>query len=42
MAVFLLLLASILVTCFSFGGGDGSLSVSKDGVDGDGILNACV
>lgn len=42
LTLFLFLIASILVTCFSFGGGDGSLSVSKDGVDGDGILSACV
>lgn len=30
-----------LVTCLSCGGGDGTLSVSEDWVDGDGVLGAC-
>lgn len=42
MLVFLYFLASVLVTCLDFGGGDGSFSVSKDGVDGDGVLRASV
>lgn len=36
------LLASILVTCLDFGSGDWSLGVSKDGVDGDGVLRTWV
>lgn len=32
----------ILLTCFDFGGGDGALDVSEDGVDGDGVLGARV
>lgn len=32
----------IPLTCLDFGGGDGPLGVSKDGVDGDGVLGACV
>lgn len=32
----------VLVTCLDFGGGDGTLDVSKDGVDGDGVLRGWV
>ena len=35
-------LASVQVTCLGFGGGDGPLNVSKDGVDGDGVLRGRV
>lgn len=42
MHIYLYFLACILVTCLDVGGGDGSLGVSKDGVDGDGVLRAWV
>ena len=35
-------IVNTLVTCPGFGGGDGALGVSKDGVDGDGVVRACV
>lgn len=31
-----------LITCLDFRSGDRPLNVSKDGVDGDGVLRACV
>lgn len=42
MPVFLDFLAGILVTCLGFGGGDGPLGVSEDGVDGDGVVRPWV
>lgn len=31
-----------MFTCLDFGSGDGTLGVSKDGVDGDGVVRAWV
>lgn len=36
------LFCAFLITCLDFCSGDGPLSIAKDGVDGDGVLRACV
>lgn len=36
----MLFLACMIFTCLYSGGGDGSLCVSKDGVDGDNVVSA--